>query len=373
VALNLGRNVLISQHIGDMETPQARDAFEGVIGDLLRMCEAEPVAVAHDLHPDYPSTGWARESVAEGGSLSGLPLIAVQHHHAHLASCLAENRVEGPALGVTWDGTGYGADGSVWGGEFLLGDAGAFERVAHLRPFRLPGGDAAVKAPRRVAVALLWELYGEAMWERRDLPAVAGISEADARLFTRMLAKGVNSPVTTSAGRLFDAVAALADLRQEISYEGQAAMQLEFVSDPQERGAYPLEIVDSAERVVHQPVTEDAPIPASGCLVIDWRPLVAEVLADWSAGRGADIIGARFHNALVETIVQVADRVGESCVGESRVALSGGCFQNRRLTEGCIRRLRRAGHEVLVHRRVPANDGGISLGQVAVASTRLGD
>jgi len=184
---------------------------------------------------------------------------------------------------------------------------------------------------------------------------IAGLSAAEVRLYSQMLSSGLRSPITTSAGRLFDGVAALAGLRQEISYEGQAAMELEFVSSPDEADAYPVEIGE--------------PSPAgNGCMVIDWQPLLEAVLADWSAGRGAGIIGARFHNALAETIVQVAARVGES-----RVVLSGGCFQNRRLTESCVRRLRRAGHEVLVHRRVPANDGGISLGQVAVAVTQIGE
>ena len=220
VALSVGRQVFISQHIGDLETPEAMAAFERVIADFLQMYEATPVAIAHDLHPEYLSSKWAREDGEttkrrrtndESGVFVLRPssLVAVQHHHAHLAACLAENGTDGPALGVTWDGTGYGTDGTIWGGEFLLGDASGFTRVAHLRPFRLLGGDAAVYEPKRVALALLFELYGDAALEMDDLAAVRAFSVSERHLLSRMLARGVNAPVTTSAGRLFDGVAAL--------------------------------------------------------------------------------------------------------------------------------------------------------------------
>ena len=186
--------------------------------------------------------------MTNGGAFHHRPrhssFIAVQHHHAHLAACLAENEVAGPALGVTWDGTGYGADGTIWGGEFLLGDASGFTRVAHLRPFRLPGGDAAVHEPRRVALALLWELYGEAALEMDHLAPIRAFAPAERRLLGQMLSRGVNAPVTTSAGRLFDGVAALIGLHQRVSFEGQAAMALEFVADEREQGTYPLELVE---------------------------------------------------------------------------------------------------------------------------------
>ncbi len=248
VALSVGRQVFISQHIGDLETPEAMAAFERVIADFLRLYEAQPVAIAHDLHPEYLSTKWATSDSDEVGRLrddSHFAIarnrpIAVQHHHAHLAACLAENAVDGPALGVTWDGTGYGIDGTIWGGEFLLGDASGFERVAHLRPFRLPGGDAAVKEPRRVALALLWELYGDAALEMDDLAPIRALRPAERKLLAQMLAKGVNAPITTSAGRLFDGIAALIGLHQQVSFEGQAAMALEFAAEVHEAGAYPI-------------------------------------------------------------------------------------------------------------------------------------
>ncbi|MCU0280394.1 MAG: carbamoyltransferase HypF, partial [Acidimicrobiia bacterium] len=349
VALSVGERVFLSQHIGDMETPQALGAFDRVIADFLDMYEAAPVAVVHDLHPDYASTRWAEEAVSGEGRLGGLPLLAVQHHHAHLASCLAEHG-GGRALGVTWDGTGYGTDGTVWGGEFLVGDAAGFERVAHLRPFRLPGGDAAVVEPRRSALASLWELWGERVWELGDVPAVAAFATAERAPLGRMLATGFQAPSTTSCGRLFDAVAALAGLPSRVSFEGQAAMQLEQAVDPAVGDAYPL-------------LLREGPGP----MVLDWGPLLEAVLVDVRRGLPAGTVSGRFHNALVEGILAVA-----AAVGEPRVALTGGCFQNRILTERAAARLERAGFEVLLHRRVPANDGGISLGQIAVAAARLG-
>jgi hydrogenase maturation protein HypF len=379
VALSVGRQVFVSQHIGDLETPEAMAAFERVIADFLRLYEAAPVAIAHDRHPDYLSTKWAAERRGLGLRDWGLPhedyrpipnpqsqipaLIPVQHHHAHLAACLAENQVSGPALGVTWDGTGYGVDGTVWGGEFLRGDAAGFERVAHLRPFHLPGGDAAVKAPRRAALALLWELYGDAALELDDLPPIRDLRPAERKLLAQMLAKGVNAPVTTSAGRLFDGVAALIGLHGTVSFEGQAAMALEFAAEPCEGGAYPLELVKGERRKTPDGL---APPGDSGPAVLDWQPLVAAVLADLRRSVARGIIAARFHNALVEAIVAVAE-----AAGAERVALTGGCFQNRRLTEAAAHRLAQAGFQVLLHRQVPPNDGGISLGQVAVAAARL--
>jgi hydrogenase maturation protein HypF len=372
VALSVGRQVFISQHIGDLETPEAMTAFERVIADFLRLYEATPVAIVHDMHPDYLSTRWAqqrsevraRRPETGAGILASLtsdfrPLIAVQHHHAHLAACLAENHglgaakggVEGPVLGVTWDGAGYGTDGTIWGGEFLLGDAADFTRVAHLRPFRLPGGDATAHEPRRAALALLWEIYGAAALDMGDLAPVRAFSPAELRLLDQMLTRQVNCPVTTSAGRLFDGVAALLDLHQRVTFEGQAAMALEFAADTceAEDGAYPIGVRD-----------------VGGLKLLDWQPLVEAVLADLRRGVVRGIIAARFHNTLAGAIVMVAERSAAA-----RVALTGGCFQNRLLTGRASERLRRAGFEVLLHRQVPPNDGGISLGQIAVAAAKI--
>jgi hydrogenase maturation protein HypF len=355
IALAFGRQVFVSQHIGDLETPEAMGAFERLIADFIRLYEARPVAIAHDLHPDYLSTQWARRA---GAMSEAAPrLIAVQHHHAHLAACLAEHGVEGRALGVTWDGTGWGIDGTVWGGEFLLGNAAAVERVAHLRAFRLPGGEAAIREPRRAALGLLWELLGEQALARGDLPAIASFSEEERAVLGRMMARGVNAPWTTSAGRLFDGVAALIGLHPRASHEGQAAVALEFEASPPERGTCALDVSPGG-----------APSSAGGRppWIVDWRPMVNEVIADLARGTARGVIAARFHNTLVEAIVTVARKVGEP-----RVALTGGCFQNRLLTERALARLRASGHEVLVHQRVPPNDGGLSLGQAAVAAAEI--
>lgn len=365
VAFGLGGEVVLSQHVGDLETPEALGAFERVVADLLRLREAEPVAVAHDLHPDYLSTRWARRAAAGDESEGPLPpavlraaregrlrLVGVQHHHAHLAACLAENRVEGPALGVTWDGTGYGTDGTVWGGELLLGDAVGFTRFASLRPFRLPGADAAVKEPRRPALALLLELFGEAALGRDDLAPVASFTSSERFLLARMLATGARSPLTTSAGRLFDAVAALAGLHPRAGFEGQAAMALEALADPDERGAYPLPLVPAAA-------------PGAPAL-LDWGPLILALLEEGAKGVSPALRSARFHNALADGVAAVA-----RLAGSPRVALTGGCFQNRLLLERTRERLTADGFDVLTHRLVPPNDGGIALGQVAVAAAAL--
>jgi hydrogenase maturation protein HypF len=334
VALSLRGRAVVSQHIGDMETLEAQAAFSRVIADLVAMHDARPVAVAHDLHPDYATTRWAQRS--------GLPCIAVQHHHAHLASCLADNEVEGPALGVIWDGTGFGTDGTVWGGEFLLGDAASFSRVAHLRPFRLPGGEAAVREPRRAALGLLVAAFGEQVLSWDDLAPIRAFGSTELTVLAGALARGTNSPWTTSVGRLFDGVAALVGKGERSAFEGQAAMALEFAVDPAVRDAYPFE-------------------------GSDWGPLLAAVVSDVRHSVPPGTIAARFHNALVAGIAGVAAQVG--C---GTVALSGGCFQNRVLTEGAVAALTASGLNVLLHRQVPPNDGGIALGQLAVAAARLG-
>ena len=372
IALSVRNQVFISQHIGDLETPEAMNAFERVIADFLKLYAATPVAIAHDLHPDYLSTRWANEQVSgfkfqvstKQLETSNLKLEPVQHHHAHLAACLAENGVEARALGVTWDGTGYGTDGTIWGGEFLLGDAKDFTRVAHLRPFRLPGGDAAVKEPRRVALALLWEMYGDATLERDDLPPIRAFSRAERKTLVQMMSKNVNAPITTSAGRLFDGIAALIGLHQHVSFEGQAAMALEYAADAAVADAYSIEIETKDEGRRTNDLLSALRPPSS--VFLDWQPLVESVLGDLSRGVERGIMAARFHNALVEAIVAVAQEIGEP-----NVALSGGCFQNRLLTEHAATRLTQAGFRVLLHRHVPPNDGCISLGQVVVAAVRL--
>jgi hydrogenase maturation protein HypF len=355
VALSVGRQVFLSQHIGDLETDEAMSAFERVIADFQRLYDVKPGWIAHDLHPDYLSTRWARAAGARAGDDDGPQLVPVQHHHAHLVACLAENGVEGRALGVTWDGTGFGDDGTIWGGEFLLGDAAGYERAAHLRPFRLPGGDAAVREPRRVALSLLWELDREAALEPGRVP---GLEAAETATLGCMLERGLNCPITTSMGRLFDAVAALLGLHPIVTFEGEAAMALEWLADPTERGAYPMDARVAAARTGRL---------GGASLELDWEPLVRSVLEDLARGVERGRIAARFHNGLVAAAVSVT-----RLIGEERVALSGGCFQNRLLTERLAAALERAGCRVLLHAQVPPNDGGVSLGQVLVAAAQAG-
>jgi hydrogenase maturation protein HypF len=261
---------------------------------------------------------------------------------------MAENELEPPLLGVSWDGTGYGLDGTVWGGEFFLVTQASCERVAHFRPFRLPGGDQAVKEPRRAALGLLYEMLGEAAFNMTDLAPVQAFPPVELSPLRTMLARGLNSPLTSSAGRLFDAVASLTGLRQHVRFEGQAAMELEFAleTDPPTDEAYPFSI-------------RAAPAP----VVLDWAPMIEALLADLQSGVPTPRISARFHNALVEAVIAVARRIGQP-----RVVLSGGCFQNRYLTERTVRRLQEAGFRPCWHQRVPPNDGGIALGQVIAAA-----
>ena len=373
VALSIGSQVFISQHIGDLETEQANQAFRRVIADFEKLYEARPQIIAADLHPDYLSTKFAREIAAQAFSPAGsrdVPAAAsnpaergrsadpqaggprclgVQHHVAHVLSCMAENELSPPVLGVSWDGTGYGLDGTIWGGEFFIVTDRTVERVAHLRPFQLPGGDQAVKEPRRVALGLLYEIFGDAIFERKDLAPVAAFSKAELTTMKTMLAKRLNSPVTSSMGRLFDAVASLVNLRQQIRFEGQAAMELEFALDGMTTDeAYSLSLATR-----HSP------------LVLDWSPMIEAIRLDVKGGVAIGEISAKFHNALVEAIVAVAKHCGRN-----RVVLSGGCFQNRYLTERAVQRLQGEGFQPCWHQRVPPNDGGIALGQV-IAALRL--
>ncbi len=317
VAIGIGRQVFVSQHVGDLDTLEARGAFESAIGDLCRLYSFRPEIVACDLHPDYASTHWALAS--------GLPVVRVQHHQAHAAACAAENGVRGAYLGVAWDGTGYGLDGTVWGGEFFLVENGRFERVAHLRTFRLPGGEAAIKEGWRSEAGLLYETFGP--------DAVAD------PVIRRMIERGVNAPLTSSVGRLFDAVSSMAGVARQSRFEGQAAMLLERAIGSLETG-------------------EAYALAETG----DWGPLIAEVRRDAGRGAPAALIAARFHNALANWILAVAQRVGVR-----QVAFSGGVFQNGYLVERAAALLESRGFAVYTHQRVPANDGGIALGQAVLA------
>ncbi len=327
----------LSQHIGDLDTAESYSAFERAVDDLTTQHAIRAVRIAADKHPDYSSTGYAMRS--------GLPVDTVQHHYAHVASCMADNHLEGPLLGISWDGTGYGADGSVWGGEFIVTTARGWRRVASFHPFRLPGGELAVREPRRSALGALVECFGDKAFEMTHLPPVGGWTAAELRVLKKMLESGVNSPHTSSVGRLFDAVASLCNLRQKMSFEGQAAMELEFAAMGQAEGK-------RYSYLVHG--RGDGEL-----LLIDWRPMVREILDDLRAGRMAAAIAGRFHATLVDIIADIARRTGLPTI-----VLTGGCFQNVTLLTHSISRLRREGYYPHWHRDVPPNDGGIALGQI---------
>jgi hydrogenase maturation protein HypF len=382
IALSVGNQVFISQHIGDLETEQAHTAFRRVIADFEKLYEAKPQIIAADLHPDYLSTKFANELEGRAGSpqpaaagaigTSRPTIVGVQHHIAHVLSCMAENEIVPPLLGVSWDGTGYGTDGTIWGGEFFLVTDESIERIAHLRPFRLPGGDKAVKEPRRTALGLLHEISGDAIFEQKKLAPVAAFSASELATLKTVLAKKLNSPVTTSMGRLFDAVASLINLRQQIRFEGQAAMELEFALDGIEtEDCYELRIADCGLLNAAREDARPAKISKSEIqnpkskIMLDWSTMVEAILADVTNSIPAGIISAKFHNALTEGIVAVAKHARQT-----RVVLSGGCFQNRYLTERTVRRLQAEGFRPYWHQRVPPNDGGIALGQVVAALRR---
>jgi hydrogenase maturation protein HypF len=332
VALTVGSNVFVSQHVGDLETKEAFNAFRQVIDDFENLYEARPHIVGGDSHPDYLSGKY-------GGDLADsrhLRFERVQHHCAHVLSCMADNEVSAPAVGVAWDGTGYGSDGTVWGGEFLIAAGGDFHRAAHFRTFPLPGGDAAIKRPRYAATGLLYEILGSEAFDGSEAP-----------ILRQMLEKSVRCPRTSSVGRLFDAVAALLGMCDEAGFEGQAAMALEFAVAPNVTASY------------------EYGVGPGDPAIVDWEPMIHQILSELRFGIDRGVIAARFHNTLARTVVDVAQRIGEK-----RVLLTGGCFQNRYLTERTVDALRRAGFLAYWHQRVPPNDGGLALGQAVAVRAR---
>jgi hydrogenase maturation protein HypF len=353
-ALGRGRHAFLSHHLGDLDHYDAHRAFVKDVALYPQLFAVAPEVIAHDLHPDYASTHYALERAQ--APPEGAPparLVTVQHHHAHLASCMAENGLVGPVIGVIFDGTGFGTDGTVWGGEFLVGDYRCFRRAAHLRCVGMPGGDQAVRQPWRMAVAHLRDAgVGSLLLKARLLPVPL-------RTVEKMLEKGFNTPRTSSAGRLFDAVAALAGVRESVSYEGQAAVELEWLATgaaPEE--GYPFEVVETP-----------AGNRPEATLIVDTRPLIQAVAADVARPTEAARIARRFHSALVEIIAAVCSRL-RATTGNRTVVLSGGVFLNALLTSEVSARLAGAGFQVYRHRLVPPNDGGLSLGQLAIAAAR---
>ncbi len=336
-----GRHAFVSHHIGDLENEETLRSFTEGIEHFQRLFDIRPRVVAHDLHPEYLSTKYALEQ-------ERVETAGVQHHHAHVASCLADNGEEGPVIGVAFDGLGYGTDGTLWGGEFLVADLAGFDRAGYFEPVPMPGGAAAIRQPWRMAAAYLQQTFGP---EGPEDLAVLRRHEAQAGPILAMARAGVNSPLTSSAGRLFDAVAALLGVRDEINYEGQAAIELEQLADPVEPGA------------MAPHLSGDVPFLVSGTRFVE------QVVDELGRDRTPSSIAARFHNGLALAILEGCRRIREAA-GLSTVALSGGVFQNLVLLTRSVGLLEEDQFRVLVHSRVPPNDGGISLGQAAVAGAR---
>jgi len=358
--LTRDRYAFLSQHIGDMENYETLRFFEQMVEQLARTFRVQPEIIAHDMHPGYLTTQYARarrqgsEEARSNLRLATCSLLPVQHHHAHIVSCMAENGLKGeqPVIGVAFDGTGYGTDGAIWGGEFLIADYRSFRRAAHLKYVPLPGGDAAIRRPYRTALAHLWA--AGIPWDE-DLPPVAACPPAERAILARQLERGLNVVPTSSIGRLFDAVSALAGVRQVINYEAQAAIELEMTVDERITDAYDFALQNT-----------------EGILLIDPTPAVQAVVADSRAGLPASHIASKFHNSVAQMVRDVCLRLREE-TGPTEVVLSGGVFQNITLLDRTLPLLREAGFVVYTHRLVPPNDAGISLGQAVVAGVRLSD
>jgi hydrogenase maturation protein HypF len=339
--LAAGRDGFMSQHVGDMENLETLDAFARAVDHFIDLFRIEPELIAADLHPGYLSTKWAEQR--------NLPVVKVQHHHAHVASVMAEHGVLEPVIGFSFDGTGYGTDGTVWGGEILVADYEGFQRAGHLKTTPLPGGDAAVKHPARMALS---HLHTAGIPWSEDLPPVSALTTTERALLETQLERGINTIPTTSMGRLFDAVSAIAGVRQTVTYEAQAAIEFETLIDVSEGGTYTFAIVERDES-----------------LVIDPAPVLHSIANDVVGGESAGTIAARFHRSVAEVIVETAELVRRR-TGLTTVGLSGGVFQNVTLTHATRAALTEKGFEVLLHRLVPPNDGGLALGQAVIAAAR---
>jgi hydrogenase maturation protein HypF len=353
VAVSKEHNIIVSQHIGDLESTQTALAFEETLESLTKLYGIDKGSIVCDSHPDYPSTQWA-------GKNQNIT-IPVQHHVAHVFSCMAEHDLEGPLLGIAWDGSGYGLDGTVWGGEFFHVTSESIHRIACWRPFPLPGGESAVKEPRRSALGLLYEVLGETVFDQSEL--LKPFSSKEIPVLKTMLENKVNCPRTSSCGRLFDAVASIAGIRQTNSFEGQAAMELEFLAQETiTDSCYQVNLIEDEFEKPNR-IANRSHYNLNLQYQLDEAPLVHELLCDISEKHSPNLIATKFHNTLIKSIVSVAKRVGEN-----RVVLSGGCFQNKYLIERTVHQLRLEGFQPYWHQRIPSNDGGLALGQIFAAN-----
>jgi len=336
-------NCFISQHIGDLETEKSFSSFERTINDLSDMYECKPEVIAHDLHPNYMSTKFAKNKDTK--------TVPVQHHYAHVLSCMAENEIDDEVLGVSWDGTGYGVDQTIWGGEFLKVTPQGFERFAHFDLFPLPGGEVAIREPRRSALGLLYRIYKDDVFSMKDLVSLKSFTAEELNGLKHMLEKNINCPLTSSVGRRFDAVSSLLNICHRIQFEGQAAMGVEFAVDENDNGqTYSSNII---------------PGDGNNSIVIK-GPSMEEIIEDIRKDVSVGLVASKFHNTLAEIILSVAKESGFE-----RIVLTGGCFQNKILTERTVRKLHEGKFKPYWHQRVPPNDGGIALGQIVAAQRML--
>jgi len=344
--LTRDEHAFLSQHIGDMENLETLEHFETTIELYKKLFRIQPELVAYDMHPEYLPTKYAKAMAAESTDMTFIP---VQHHHAHIASCLVDNSLQEPVIGVAFDGTGFGSDGHIWGGEFLLADYRGFDRLGYLRYVPLPGGVAAIEKPYRMAISYLLTLLGEVALNQ-DLPFLSQVDSLEIELIKKQIEKGINSPLTSSCGRLFDAVSALIGVRGKIDYEAQAAIELEMVADESETGSYPFSIIEQ-----------------NGMNIVHLDELFSAIIVELGKGVSSASISTKFHHTMAQMVMQMCKCLANK-TGVNKVALSGGVFQNRlllRLTEAA---LEKAGLRVLTHSEVPTNDGGISLGQAVIAN-----
>lgn len=343
ICLTKDQNAFVSQHIGDLENLATENFLHLTVSHLKRILDITPEAVVCDLHPDYPSTRYAKET--------GLPLIQIQHHHAHIAACMAENQIQGPVIGLAFDGTGLGTDHTIWGGEVLIADYLNFKRAAHLAYVPMPGSSMAIKEPWRMAISHLISFFRDNPLPS-DIPLIQTIEEEKVATIAAMVKKKINAPMTSSLGRLFDAAAALLGLGYTVTFEGQAAMALEMIADRSVSEHYDL------------PICDGDPIQ------IETAPLIGQVVTDLQKKIPHGVISAKFHHTLTITFAEICRRLHKK-TGIDKVVLSGGVFQNALLLKGLSTALNRCNFNIYMHRLVPTNDGGISLGQAAVAGHRL--
>lgn len=341
VCLTKGNNAFISQHIGDLENQATYEFFQLTIKHMKRILDINPKIIAYDLHPDYLSTIYALEQ-------QDVEKVPVQHHHAHIVSCMAENRLDGPVIGLSFDGTGYGTDGSIWGGEILVVEDNEFRRAAHLSYVPMPGAVAAIKEPWRMAVSYLYDVFGKD-FAGYNLPLFGQLDDSKVKFIVEMISKKVNSPLTSSLGRFFDGIAAIIGIRNTVFFEGQAAMELEMLADEKAKGIYNFEWTSGE---IHR---------------IFLQPIISGVVNDMEMGVSPSTISGKFHNTIIALFSELCEVIRKEN-GLNRVALSGGVFQNSIILSGLIKGLKQRGFQVITHSLVPTNDGGISLGQAMIAA-----